>query len=71
MINFQTLEAARQNCVKRYLYTSSACVYPEYPQTVTEVTPLKGEQAYPAQPQDAYGWEDLVTERLCTHDRED
>jgi nucleoside-diphosphate-sugar epimerase len=71
MINLQTLEAARTHGVRRYLYTSSACVYPEYRQTETAVVPLKEEDAYPAQPQDAYGWEKLVTERLCTHYRED
>lgn len=46
-------------------------MYPEYLQTETNVAPLREENAYPAQPQDAYGWEKLVTERLCTHDRED
>ncbi len=71
MINLQTLEAARTYGVRRYLYTSSACVYPEYRQNETAVVPLKEEDAYPAQPQDAYGWEKLVTERLCTHYRED
>ena len=71
LINLNTLEAARLNGVSRYLYTSSACVYPEYKQTDTAVTALKEEDAYPAQPQDAYGWEKLVTERLCTHYRED
>src|ERR1700730_13040107 len=71
LINIHTLDAARENGVKRYLYTSSACVYPEYRQTDANVTPLKEEDAYPAQPQDAYGWEKLVTERLCTHCRED
>jgi len=71
MINFQTLEASRQNGVRRYLYSSSACVYPEYKQTETDVVPLKEEEAYPAQPQDAYGWEKLITERLCIHYRED
>lgn len=70
-INFHTLEAARANGVKRYLYSSSACIYPEYRQTETELVPLAEEHAYPAQPQDAYGWEKLVTERLCTHYRED
>jgi nucleoside-diphosphate-sugar epimerase len=70
-INFQTLEAARTNSVRRYLYTSSACVYPEYRQTDADVTPLKESDAYPAQPQDAYGWEKLITERLCAHYRED
>jgi GDP-D-mannose 3', 5'-epimerase len=71
LINIHTLDAARENGVKRYLYSSSACVYPEYKQTSAEVVPLKEEDAYPAQPQDAYGWEKLVTERLCTHYRED
>ncbi len=71
MINLQTLEAARLNGVNRYLFTSSACVYPEYLQTDTDVIPLCEGSAYPAQPQDAYGWEKLVTERLCTHYRMD
>jgi GDP-D-mannose 3',5'-epimerase len=71
LISIHTLEAARQNGVERYLYCSSACVYPEYRQTETQVTPLREEEAYPAQPQDAYGWEKLITERLCTHYRED
>lgn len=71
LINLHTLEAARENGVTRYLYTSSACVYPEYKQTDVNVTPLKEEDAYPAQPQDAYGWEKLVTERLCLHYRID
>jgi nucleoside-diphosphate-sugar epimerase len=71
LINLHTLEAARANSVKRYLYTSSACVYPEYRQTDAAVVPLKEEEAYPAQPQDAYGWEKLIAERLCTHYRED
>ena len=71
MINFQTLEAARTNGVRKYLYTSSACVYPEYRQMDAQVTPLKEEDAYPAQPQDAYGWEKLITERLCEHYRDD
>jgi nucleoside-diphosphate-sugar epimerase len=71
LINTHTLEAARINGAKRYFYTSSACVYPEYKQTDANVVPLKEEDAYPAQPQDAYGWEKLVMERLCTHYRED
>jgi nucleoside-diphosphate-sugar epimerase len=71
LINIHTLDAARENGVKRYLYTSSACIYPEFKQTETNVVPLKEEDAYPAQPQDAYGWEKLVAERLCTHYRED
>jgi GDP-D-mannose 3', 5'-epimerase len=71
LISVHTLEAARVNGVKRYLYSSSACVYPEYLQTEAHVRPLREEDAYPAQPQDAYGWEKLVAERLCTYYRED
>jgi nucleoside-diphosphate-sugar epimerase len=71
LINIHTLEAARVNGVKRYLYTSSACVYPEYRQLDTHVIPLREEDAYPAQPQDAYGWEKLMAERLCLHYREE
>lgn len=71
LINIHTVEAARINGIREYLFTSSACVYPEYLQEKTDVTPLKEEDAYPAQPQDAYGWEKLTIERLCTHYRED
>jgi GDP-D-mannose 3',5'-epimerase len=71
LISIHTLEAARTNGVERYLYTSSACIYPEYRQLDANVSPLKEEDAYPAQPQDAYGWEKLITERLCTHYGED
>ena len=71
LVNTHSLDAARELGVKRYLYTSSACVYPEYRQTETNVSPLKEEDAYPAFPQDAYGWEKLVTERMATHFRED
>lgn len=71
MISTQTLEAARRAGVKRYLYTSSACIYPEYRQNDANVTPLCEDDAYPAQPQDAYGWEKLITERLCMHYREE
>jgi nucleoside-diphosphate-sugar epimerase len=71
LINLHTLEAARTNGVTRYLYTSSACVYPEYRQLETEVVPLREEDAYPAQPQDAYGWEKLIAERLCLYYHEE
>ncbi len=71
LINLHTLEAARINNIKRYLYTSSACIYPEHLQEETNIQPLKEEDAYPAMPQDAYGWEKLVSERLCMHYRED
>jgi GDP-D-mannose 3',5'-epimerase len=71
LISTHTIEAARENKVSRYLYTSSACVYPEYRQTSADVEPLKESDAYPAAPQDAYGWEKLITERLCIHYGED
>jgi nucleoside-diphosphate-sugar epimerase len=71
LINLNTLEAARQSGVKRYLYTSSACIYPEYRQESEDVTPLREEDAYPAQPQDGYGWEKLMAELLCRYYRED
>ena len=71
LINIHTLDAANKNGVKRYFYTSSACIYPEYLQNDPDVTPLKEDQAYPAQPQDAYGWEKLITEKLCTYYRKD
>jgi GDP-D-mannose 3',5'-epimerase len=67
LINLNTIEAARINGVTRYLYSSSACVYPDYRQTDAEVTPLKEEDAYPADPQDAYGWEKLVSEKLAQY----
>lgn len=71
LVNLHTVEGARANGVGRYLYTSSACVYPEYRQAEADIPPLKEEDAYPADPQDAYGWEKLITERLCMHYRED
>jgi GDP-D-mannose 3', 5'-epimerase len=67
LINLHTLDAARLNRVSRYLYSSSACIYPEHLQTDVDVKPLREEDAYPAQPQDAYGWEKLVTEKLCEY----
>lgn len=71
LINLHTLEAARVNGVHRYFYTSSACVYPEYRQQRTDVAPLREAEAYPAEPQDAYGWEKLITEQLCSYYRLD
>jgi GDP-D-mannose 3',5'-epimerase len=71
LINLHTIEAARTNGVSRYLYTSSACVYPEYRQDRADIPGLREEDAYPAQPQEAYGWEKLITERLCQAYRED
>ncbi len=71
LINLHMLEAARQAGVQRYLYTSSACIYPEHLQTEAEVTPLKEADAYPAAPQDAYGWEKLVTEIAAEYYNQD
>lgn len=71
LINIHTLDASRINDVERLLFTSSACIYPEYLQETTEVVPLKEDDAYPAQPQDAYGWEKLISEKLCLHYGED
>jgi GDP-D-mannose 3',5'-epimerase len=71
LINIHMLAASREARVRRLLFTSSACVYPEYLQTEADVQPLKEDDAYPALPQDAYGWEKLISERLCTHYRED
>jgi GDP-D-mannose 3', 5'-epimerase len=71
LINTHTLEASRLSGVRRYFFTSSACVYPEHMQVTPDVVPLKEADAYPAAPQDAYGWEKLITERLCTHYREE
>src|SRR5881398_1182551 len=71
LINVHMLEAARVNGVTRYLYTSSACIYPGYRQNTPDVTPLKEEHAYPADPEDGYGWEKLFSERQCRHYFED
>ena len=71
LINLHTLEAAKTNGATRYLYTSSACVNNESLQSEADIKPLKEEDAYPALPQDAYGWEKLISERLCMHYRED
>ena len=71
LINIHMLEAARLNGVGRYLYTSSACIYPGYMQDSADVKPLKEEDAYPAAPEDGYGWEKLFTERQCRHYYED
>lgn len=67
LININTLDAATQNGVGRYFYSSSACVYPEHKQMSETTDGLKESDAYPAMPQDAYGWEKLITERLCLH----
>lgn len=65
LINAQMLEASRKNNVERFLFTSSACAYPTYKQTDPNVTGLKEEDAYPADPDNFYGWEKLYTEKMC------
>jgi nucleoside-diphosphate-sugar epimerase len=67
LINLNTIDAARVHGAGRYLFSSTACVYPEHLQDHTDVVPLREEVAYPANPQDAYGWEKLVAERLCLY----
>jgi len=65
------LQAASRRGVGRFFYSSSACVYPDYRQGDTDVKPLREEDAYPAMPEDGYGWEKLFTERMCRHFLED
>jgi nucleoside-diphosphate-sugar epimerase len=71
LINLHTIEAARENRIKRFLYTSSACVYPGYLQNDADVRPLREEDAYPADAEDGYGWEKLYMERVARHYCED
>lgn len=71
LMDAHILEAARENGARRVLFTSSACVYPQYLQRSSDVAPLKEEDAYPADPEDGYGWEKLFTERACRHYAED
>ena len=71
LIDTHMLEASRVNGVSRFFYSSSACVYPGYRQDRPDIAPLKEEEAYPADPEEGYGWEKLYTEKLCeyyTHD---
>jgi len=67
LINAHMLEASRQNGVKRFLFSSSACVYNQSKQMNPEVTPLREEDAYPADPEPGYGWEKLFAEELCRY----
>ena len=71
LINVNTLEAARKAGVQRLFYSSSACVYPQHLQDAPDVTPLKEEDAWPADPEDGYGHEKLYSEGLCRFYRED
>lgn len=65
VVNINTLEAARKAGVKKYLYTSSACVYPLYKQETVDATALKESDVYPADPDNSYGWEKLQSEHFC------
>ncbi len=71
LINTHLLMAARDVGVERFFFSSSACVYNIDKQKSPNVTPLKEEDAYPAMPEDGYGWEKLFSERMCRHFRED
>jgi nucleoside-diphosphate-sugar epimerase len=65
------LQAAQEAGVSRYFYASSACVYAAQHQASPDVTPLREQDAYPAMPEDGYGWEKLFSERMCRHFLED
>jgi nucleoside-diphosphate-sugar epimerase len=67
LINTHMLEASRLNGAQRFLFSSSACVYAGYRQKNADVTPLREEDAYPAEPEPGYGWEKLATEELCRY----
>lgn len=67
LINAHMLEAARQHGVTRFLFSSSACVYAQGKQKDADVTPLKEEDAFPAEPEPGYGWEKLYAEELCRY----
>ena len=71
LINTHLLLAARQAGTERFFFASSACVYAAEKQTDPNVTALKESDAYPAMPEDGYGWEKLFSERMCRHFRED
>jgi len=67
LINAHMLEAARQNDVKRFLFSSSACVYAQSKQKNADVAPLTEADAFPAEPEPGYGWEKLYAEELCRY----
>jgi len=71
LINVNMLEASRQNSVKRFLFSSSACVYAQSKQLHPDVTALVEEDAYPAEPEPGYGWEKLFAEEMCKYYRHD
>lgn len=65
LINTNMLQASVENRIKRFFFSSSACVYPTFRQTETEVSALKEKDAYPSDPDNFYGWEKLYTEKMC------
>jgi GDP-D-mannose 3', 5'-epimerase len=71
LINTHLLEAARSAGIERYFFSSSACVYAAGRQLTPAIEPLRESDAYPAEPEDGYGWEKLFSERMCRHFRED
>jgi nucleoside-diphosphate-sugar epimerase len=71
LINAHTLEAARQNGVRRLFFSSSACVYPQHRQREADIAPLREEDAYPAEPEEGYGWEKMFAEKMCEYYRKD
>ena len=71
LINTHMLEASRLNGAQRFLFSSSACIYPQYKQKQPEVTPLKESDAMPADPEPGYGWEKLFAEELCRYYKRD
>jgi GDP-D-mannose 3',5'-epimerase len=71
LINAHTLQAARKNGAKRFLFSSSACIYPQYLQTKPDVVPLREEDAFPADPEEGYGLEKLYMEKLCQYFTQD
>ena len=71
LINAHMLSAARQRKVRRFLFSSSACIYPQYLQREANVVPLKEEDAFPADPEEGYGLEKLFTEKLCQYANQD
>ena len=71
LMNTHMLEAARLEKIERFFYSSSACVYPDYRQDSNELDGLKEEDAYPAAPEEGYGWEKLFTEKLCQYYTQD
>ncbi len=71
LINIYMLEASRLQGVRRFLFSSSACVYAQSKQREAAVEPLREEDAYPAEPEPGYGWEKLYTEQLCLYFAQD